>query len=77
MINKNIEIGFQSAVFHICQQALVPFLRNKRPERNVLYLGLRKTQQSTTSVYPILCSIFTSTVGYEGGKIIRLLACCN
>jgi len=31
MFNKNIEIGFQSAVFHLCQQALVPlvFIKNK------------------------------------------------
>ena len=30
MFNKNIEIGFQSAVFHLCQRALVPLLRNDR-----------------------------------------------
>jgi len=24
MFNKNIEIGFQSAVFHLCQRELVP-----------------------------------------------------
>jgi len=28
MFNKNIEIGFQSAVFHLCQRTLVPLLRN-------------------------------------------------
>ena len=27
---KNIEIGFQSAIFHLCQRALVPLLRNDR-----------------------------------------------
>ena len=30
MFNKNIEIGFQSAAFHLCQRALVPLLRNDR-----------------------------------------------
>ena len=30
MFNKNIEIGFQSAVFHLCERALVPLLRNDR-----------------------------------------------
>jgi len=30
MFNKNIEIGFQSAVFHLCQRALVPLLQNDR-----------------------------------------------
>jgi len=30
MSNKNIEIGFQSAVFLLCQRALVPLLRNDR-----------------------------------------------
>ena len=28
MFNKNIEIGFQSAVFHLCLRALVPLLQN-------------------------------------------------
>ena len=28
MFNKNIEIGFQSAVCHLCQWAIVPLLRN-------------------------------------------------
>jgi len=28
--NKNIEIGFQNAVFHLCQRALVPLLHNYR-----------------------------------------------
>ena len=30
MFNKNIEIGFQSAVFHICQRAFMPLLQNDR-----------------------------------------------
>jgi len=30
MFNKNIEIGFQSAVYHLCQQALVPLSRIDR-----------------------------------------------
>ena len=30
MFNTNIEIGFQSAVFHLCQRALVPLLCNDR-----------------------------------------------
>ena len=30
MFNKNVGIGFQSAVFHLCQRALVPLLRNDR-----------------------------------------------
>ena len=30
MFNQNIEIGFQSAVFHLCQRALVPLLRDYR-----------------------------------------------
>jgi len=30
MLNKNIDIGFQSAVFHLCQGVLVPLLRNYR-----------------------------------------------
>ena len=30
MVNKNIEIGFQSAVFHLCRRALVSLLRNDR-----------------------------------------------
>ena len=30
MFNKNIEIGGQSAVFHLCQRALVPLLQNDR-----------------------------------------------
>jgi len=30
MFNKNIEIRFQSAVFHLCQPALVPLLWNDR-----------------------------------------------
>jgi len=44
MINKNIEIGFQSAVCHLCQRTLVPLLRNDRgSNENDLYLGLGKT----------------------------------
>ena len=30
MFDKNIEIGFQSAVFHLCQRASVPLLRHDR-----------------------------------------------
>ena len=30
MFNRNIEIGFQSAIFHLCQGALVPLLWNDR-----------------------------------------------
>ena len=30
MSDKNIEIGFQSAIFHLCQRASVPLLRNDR-----------------------------------------------
>ena len=30
MFNKNIEIGFQSAVLHLCQRVLVPLLHNDR-----------------------------------------------
>ena len=43
MFNKNVEIGFQSAVCHLCQRALMPLLQNDRPECNGLYLGLGKT----------------------------------
>jgi len=42
MLNKNIEIGFQSAVSHLCQRALVPLLRNDRG----LYLGLGKATKT-------------------------------
>jgi len=28
--NINIEIGFQGAIFHLCQLALVPLLHNDR-----------------------------------------------
>jgi len=41
--NKNIAIGFQNAVFNLCQQALVPLLQLSRPECEGLYLGLGKT----------------------------------
>jgi len=30
MFNKNTEMGFQSAVFHLCQRALVPLWQNDR-----------------------------------------------
>jgi len=30
MCNRNIEIGCQGAVFHLCQRALVPLLHNDR-----------------------------------------------
>ena len=30
MFNKNIEIWFQSEVFHLCQQVLGPLLHNDR-----------------------------------------------
>jgi len=53
--NKNIKVGFQSAVCHLCQRALVSLLRKCwRPERNGLYLGLWKTQQSISSNFSFL-----------------------
>jgi len=30
MFNKNTEIGFQSAVFHLCRRAIVPLLCNDK-----------------------------------------------
>ena len=81
MFNKNIKIGFQSAVFHLCRRALVPLLRSDRgPERNGLCLGLGKTGKAflITSVFPpILHSFFNPTRCYGVVKIIRLLRISN
>ena len=38
MFNKNIEIGFQSAAFHLYQQALVPLLQNDRGPKCVEFI---------------------------------------
>ena len=64
MFNKNVEIGFRSAVCHLCQRGLVPLLHNDRgPERNGLYLGLGKTGKAFLKLEfsPILRSILSST----------------
>ena len=54
MCSKGIEIGFQNAVFHLCQRALVPLLCNDRAEHNGLYLGQGKTPQSTSYNFSFL-----------------------
>jgi len=41
---KSIEIGFQSAGFHLSQRALVPLLHNDRGQTT----GQQKTQESTS-----------------------------
>jgi len=43
MFNKNI--GFQSVIFHLCRQALVPLLRN---EMERLLFRARENWQSTS-----------------------------
>ena len=62
MFNKIIEIGFQSAVFHLCQRALVPLLRNER---------------GPNATASILGSILSLIRCYEGVKITRLLSFSN
>jgi len=67
MFNKNIDIGFQNAVFHLCQQALRP--------GNGLYLGLGKTNKAF-----LVTSVFSNiTFNFEfysmlGVKIIKVLS---
>jgi len=49
MFNKNIEKGFQGAVFHLCQQALVPLLRNDEAQMQRSLFIARENRQSTYS----------------------------
>jgi len=45
---KTIEIGFQSAVFHLCQRALVPLLCNYRGTNATPLFRVRENRQSTS-----------------------------
>jgi len=72
MCNKNIEIGFQSAVFRLCQAAFIA--RFPVSWLRTLFRG-RETQQSSSYNFSFLqFSILSSTRCYEGVKIIRLLS---
>jgi len=48
MFEKNLEIGFQSAVFDLSASVSATIAQWYRPKRNGLYLGLGKTRQSTS-----------------------------
>jgi len=66
MFNKNIEIGFQSAVFPLCQRALAPLLRNDTG----LYLGLEKTDKALliTSIFSNIAFNFEFCPMLRGSK---------
>ena len=49
MGNKNREIGFHSAVFHLCQRALVPLLQIDRGQNTTISIyKARENRQSTS-----------------------------
>ena len=51
MLNKNIEIGFQSAVFHLCQRALAPLLHNDEARMQRPLFTARENWQSTSYIF--------------------------
>jgi len=47
MYNKNIEMGFQSAVSHLCQRPLVPLLHNStEPDATAYIYGQGKPSKA-------------------------------
>ena len=76
MVNRNIEIGFQSAVFHLCQRVLVILLQNA----GGFYLGLGKTDKALLKKFSFLqyyVQSLSSPRCYKGAKITRLLSFSN
>jgi len=70
MCNKNIEIGFQSAVCHLCQRALVPLLHNDRG-LNTMASIYSKEKPSKALLITSVFSDFTFKYGFYLSDVLR------